>query len=53
MKAKITAITTAGVALCLLYVGFKWGEDMLFIAGALMSVNAVWDIVDLTRGKDV
>jgi len=53
MKSKITAITTVGAALCLLYVGFKWGEDMLFIAGILLSVNAVWDIIDLARGKNV
>lgn len=53
MKSKVIAATTSGLALCLMYVGFKWGEDMMFIAGALVAVHAVWDIVDIARGKDV
>jgi len=53
MKSKVIAGTTAGLALCLMYVGFKWGEDMMFIAGIFVGINAVWDIVELVQGKEV
>ena len=53
MKSKIITGTTTGLALCLMYVGFKWGEDMLFVAGIFVGINAVWDIIELVQGKEV
>ena len=53
MKSKIITGTTTGLALFLMYVGFKWGEDMLFVAGIFVGINAVWDIIELVQGKEV
>jgi len=49
MKQKIYAACTLILALALLSVGYKWGEDWFIFAGIAMGVMAVWDIVELVK----
>ena len=53
MKSKVIGGTTTRLAICLMYVGFKWGEVMMFIAGILVGIDAAWDIIELVQGKKV
>lgn len=49
MKKRIYAACTLVLALALLSVGYKWGEDWFIFAGIAMGVMAVWDIVELVK----
>ncbi len=49
MKQKVYTVCTLILALALLSVGYKWGEDWFIFAGVAMSVMAVWDFVELIK----